>query len=280
MHQKREKINTQKKLKIQANKNKTLPILKREHKPFIIRNNKTTINRIERPLSFVPTKSSSEYKNLKEWINIIPNTPIFIMGNGPSLLDHDLSLLNSYFTIGINRTFFIYSPTVLFWQDRQLLRDHRDEINNCDSIKVCRDENDPNRKYLNFSLSNSNFKFEKRTDILFGRGNSGAIVAELAVAMGASSLILLGMDCSYRDGNNDFYGKNKDHSKYFLTMCNRGLSFIKKECPVPVYNCSDNSIFPKKKLIEVIEEISPISYDKEYYKKLFKKEEIKGNASS
>jgi hypothetical protein len=273
MHQKREKIETQKKLKIQANNNKSLPI-RREHKPFIIRNKRTLINKVERPASFNPPPSKSEYKNLKEWVNIIPNTPVFIMGNSPTLSEQDLSVLDTYFTIGINRTFLIYQPTVLFWQDRQLLRDHKEQIHNCDSIKVCRDENDPNRRYLNFSLSNTNFKFENRVDVLYGRGNSGALVAEMAVSMGASSIILLGMDCAYKDGKNDFWGKNKDHSKYFLTMCNRGLQFIKKDCPIPIYSCSENSVFPSRKLSEVIEELSPIKYDKEYYKNLFRKKEI------
>jgi len=52
---------------------------------------------------------TSEQKHLK-------GNPVFLLGNGPGVTKRNLSLLDDYFTIGINRIFYIYEPTILFWQ--------------------------------------------------------------------------------------------------------------------------------------------------------------------
>ena len=55
-----------------------------------------------------------------EWAGRMKSVHCFILGNAPSINDMDLSLLDNYFTIGINRIFYEYDPTVLIWQDLAL----------------------------------------------------------------------------------------------------------------------------------------------------------------
>lgn len=40
---------------------------------------------------------------IKQWVDMLPDVPAFIIGNSPSLNDHNLLPLERYFTIGINR---------------------------------------------------------------------------------------------------------------------------------------------------------------------------------
>jgi hypothetical protein len=89
--------------------------------------------------------------------------------------------------------------------------------------------------------------------------------------MGCSSVVLLGMDCKYDGPKTDFYGKNKDHKKYTLRMCDWGLNWIKKVSPIPIYNCSNNKVFEKRKLQEIINELQPEKIDRNYFKDLLKK---------
>ena len=48
------------------------------------------------------------------------DVPCFIIGNGPSLNDVPIQLLKNYFTIGINRSFYLIDTTILIWQDLAL----------------------------------------------------------------------------------------------------------------------------------------------------------------
>ena len=169
---------------------------------------------------YFPTSAS-------KWINSIKGEPAFILGNGPSISDYDLTLLDDFFTLGTNRIFLIYDPTVLIWQDKQIHTNHRKEVDESKSIKICRNIYDKRKEFFNFELKLNPYKFGENTDLLHGRGNTGVLAAQLAVAMGCSSLVLLGTDCSYaEDGRTDFWGKNKDHRKYTLRMCNIAMTWL------------------------------------------------------
>jgi hypothetical protein len=213
-----------------------------------------------------------KYKSLIKWKNLFLNQPAFILGNGLSISKQSLNLLDDYFTIGINRIFYIYEPTILFWQDRELWKSNQENILKSKSIRVCRDLSDPRKMFINFKLEPNEWKFKRKTDILYGRGNSGAIAVQFAIALGCNSIILIGMDCKYgKNGETDFYGKNKDHRSYTLKMCNAAMKWLKEKCPVPIYNCGNIDLWPKWKLKDVIEELKPEKYNRNYFKKLFSK---------
>lgn len=183
---------------------------------------------------------------IKDWSNRLKDVPAFILGNGPSLVDENLSVLDDYLTIGINRCFASpanYDPTVLFWQDIGLWNAEHNKLHNLQCLKVCRDISDPRHIYYNFYLRGGQYRFDNKTHILNGRGSTGPIAVEFAYALGCKPIILLGMDCKCREGNTDFYGVNTFHRPHTLSSCIKGLEFIKSSCPVPIINCSENDIF-------------------------------------
>jgi len=213
-----------------------------------------------------------KYKDLKHWKNLLKGQPAFILGNGLSISDQPLSKLNNYFTIGINRIFYIYDPTALIWQDINLWKTNRNDILSCRAIKVSRDLSDPRKYFLNYKLAQDPPKFKRKPEYLHGRGNTGGLSIQFAVALGCSSVVILGMDCKYGKNNKtDFYGKNKDHTEYTLSMCSRTMKWVKKYCPIPIYNCSYINYWPKMGLNDVIKELKPKKLGRKYFQKLFSK---------
>lgn len=212
--------------------------------------------------SGVARKHRQQRYVIKLWVDRLPDTPCFVIGNGPSINDHNILLLEDYFTIGINRAFPPYlsiDPTILIWQDISLWNTEYHRLHNTQSIKVARDIADPRRIYYNFHLKGGPFKFDKtKTHILFGRGSSGPLAVEMAVAMGCKPIILLGMDCERgEDGRSDFYGDNPHWLPHTLKNCMLGLEFLKNQCPVEIINCSNNQLWERRKLNEVLEDIDP-----------------------
>lgn len=194
---------------------------------------------------------------MKNWVDRL-KCPAFIIGNGPSLNQIDLSLLSDYFTIGINRAFRLIDPTVLIWQDISLWNTESNNLKGLQAIKVAADGSDPKRMFHNFHIKSGGYKFVKTTHILYGRGSTGPLAVQLAYAMGCRPIVLLGMDCcKSENGDTDFYGVNKFWSENTLTYCKSGLLAIKNNCPVQVYNCSNNDVWPKRELSDVIKEIDP-----------------------
>jgi len=194
---------------------------------------------------------------ISSWVDILPNETAFIMGNGPSLLEIDHKDLDGLFTIGINRSYKLVIPTILLWQDESLYDDCFDEVRFVASAKVTRKEIDPDNLFTHFSLEPGAFRFHKTPHKLFGGGCTGVLAAQLAYAMGCTSIVLLGCDCKYKDGKTDFYGVNKHHSDTTLNNFSAAMEWLSRECPVPIYNCGDASFWPKITLEEAIEKTKP-----------------------
>jgi len=184
---------------------------------------------------------------IKDWVGKLQDVPAFVLGNGPSIKDESLKMLENYFTVGINRIFYLFDPTILLWQDIGLWNTEHQRLHNLQCLKICREISDPRHIYYNFYLRGGPFKFENKTHILTGRGSTGPIAVELAVALGCKPVIVLGMDCKAIDGKTDFYGNNPHHRVWTLDNCLKGLEFLKKECPVPIINCSDNEVLGERK---------------------------------
>lgn len=186
----------------------------------------------------------------------MPDIPAFILGNSPSLSEQPLHLLGPYFTIGINRIFHEFDPTVLMWQDISLWNTEFQKLHNTQAIKVSRDVSDPRKIYYNFHLKGNGYQFDQtKTHILYGRGSTGPLAVQLAVAMGCRPIVLVGMDCLIdRDGKTDFYGKNKHWTEYTQKNCLSGLVFIREMCPVEVRSTS-SLLWQVEKLEDIIADI-------------------------
>jgi len=202
----------------------------------------------------ITRKNRQNRYQIKNWADTLPDVPAFIMGNGPSIKNNDTSVLTDYFSIGINRSFYILDPTILLWQDISLWNTEYHRLHHTQALKVCRDSADPRRIYYNFHLKGGGYKFDTtKTHILYGRGSSGPLGVQLAVSMGCRPIVLLGMDCKRGPkGESDFWGDNPHWLPHTLDNCKLGLEFIKKNCPVEIVSCSDNDYWEQQSLSNVL----------------------------
>ncbi len=207
---------------------------------------------------------------IKEWRNALRGQPAFILGNGPGILDYDMAILDSFFTIGINRIFDIFDPTILFWQDIELWNDHWKKIIKLDAIKVAEEDADPEKICVNFRRLRKKPYLSGFPGLVSGLGNSGLLAVQFAFALGCDPLILIGMDCNYRDNNTDFYGRNKYHKTKTLDWCKRSLRWMKNNEKLNIINCSDNDYWPKCDLNEIVKRYKNKGLGKNLYKRIFR----------
>jgi len=204
-----------------------------------------------------------------EWAGRMKDVPCFILGNAPSINDIDLSPLDNYFTIGINRIFYVYDPTVLIWQDLALWIYEKEKVMKSKAIKYCREGADTKGGFYTFKLHGRDPKLTPTPSTLHGRGSSGSIAYQFARSLQCDPIILVGMDCAYKevDGKKqtDFYGDNPMHKPHTLPACIKGLHFIKDNHKgKTLYNCSHTNVFPERLSIEeVIEKLPERKYSRE-----------------
>ncbi len=202
-------------------------------------------------------KNKKKSLSPERWHMRMEGVPCFILGNSPSLSEVDLSLLDNYMTIGINRIFYVYDPTILMWQDLALWVQERKLIMGTKAIKCCREHSETMGGLYTFSLEGRESRLTSTPKKLYGRGSSGSIAYQLSRSLGCNPIALVGMDCcnrKTRDGEiTDFYGVNPMHKPHTLTNCVKGLEFIKKSSEGTVlYNCSDSGVFKERLTIEEV----------------------------
>lgn len=212
--------------------------------------------------------SGKENFNPSKWAGRMKDIPVFLLGNGPSLKDKNLSVLDDFFTIGINRIFFMYEPTILLWQDLALWQKEKEWVQKSNSIKYARTAAEGEKGVFTFRLEGKEPRIAGDPSVLYGRGSSGSLAFQLACALGCNPIVLLGMDCQYVNGLTDFYGKNPMHRRHTLTYCEKALRFI-KDCvsKKTIINCSENKVFSETKTIE---EAVQMCGEKRYTKNLLK----------
>lgn len=266
MHFNRQKLSSKRRLKITQSENrkniKHIPRVRKSKK-----NGKTVYKNV----GISNKNKEKHYKKLSKWKNCLKGHPVFILGNSPCISSKNLRILDPYFTIGINRIFYIYDSTILLWQDKEIWIQNKKRIMKQKSVKICRDEADFRQKFINFKLFPGKFKFGKNPSRLYGRGNTGALAIQLAVLLGCSSIVLLGMDCKYgKKGKTDFYGKNSDHKSYTLKMCRNAMIWAKEKCSIPIYNCAETEWWERSELKKIIKELNPPKVTRGYFLDIFK----------
>lgn len=203
------------------------------------------------------------------WAGRMKGIPCFILGNAPSLNNIDLSLLDNYFTVGINRIFFKYDPTVLIWQDLALWVQEKKKVKNSRAIKYCREGAETTGGFYTFKLQGREPRLTPQPKILYGRGSSGSITYQFVRSLKCDPIILVGMDCANGkvDGKkvSDFYGNNPMHRPHTLPSCVKGLKFIKDNSKgITLYNCSHTKVFPERLTIEeVVAKLPDRKYSRE-----------------
>ena len=154
------------------------------------------------------------------------DTPCFVVGNAPSLLDIKLGTVEPFFTIGINRAYRALRISMLMWQDPELMKDSRGDIEKLDCIRACPPKADPGGKFMHFNMHGSVFHKTSNPSILYGRGSTGPLAVQMASALGCRPIFLLGMDCACRGKTTDFYGVNRDWKPHTVQLCKSGLKWI------------------------------------------------------
>lgn len=217
-------------------------------------------------------------ENTKYWEKSLKNVPCFLLGNGPSISNQDLSILKDYFTIGINRIFKKIDPTILFWQDLSTWLEHKNEIKKTKAIKLCRKGAETENYCYHFLLKRKNHVLTSSLKYLYGRGNTSALAFQVAYALGCNPIFLIGIDCKYaKNGDTNFYGKNKRHKRHTLPQCVEALKFIKKQSSykdIKTYSCSNDDVFLEKISIKTAAKIAGKENKKNrefYIKKIFQK---------
>lgn len=185
---------------------------------------------------------------ISSWAGRMNGEVAFIVGNGPSLLENDLSLINNCFTIGINRAFRVILPKILIWQDESLYADCYEDIVKLPCAKITKESIDSKNQFTHFVLEHGSFKFGSNPSVMYGGGSTAALSVQLAVAMGFSSIVLLGCDCGYKNGKTDFYGTNKNHTITTVDNFLAAMDWVSRECPIPVINCGDAPFWPRVSL--------------------------------
>lgn len=211
-----------------------------KNRPSAVRNRKKPVRR-------------SKSLDPKSWMGKMKGIPCFILGNAPSLNKiEDMSILDDYFTVGINRIFYKYDPTILMWQDLALWSKEKQKVLETKSIKFCREGSETQGGFYTFFLQGREPKLTNNISKLNGRGSSGSIAYQFVHALGCDPIILVGMDCRYtKKGDTDFYGNNPMHRSHTLPACVKGLNFMKNNSgDRTIINCSRNKVFVEKKTIE------------------------------
>ncbi len=212
---------------------------------------------------------------IQGWDNALCDEPAFILGNGPSIIDENISLLEPFFTIGINRIFDIFDPTILFWQDIELWSDFWRKIIALESIKVAESRSDPEKICVNFNRFMGKPQLSGKPDVLYGGGNTGLLAVQFAFALGCDPLILLGMDCNYRDNKTDFYGRNKYHKPHTLGWCKESLRWMKNNEKLNIINCSDNKYWPREKIANIIKKLDRKGLGRGRYQEILRETKYK-----
>lgn len=143
---------------------------------------------------------------------------VFILGNGPSLNLMDLTQLENEKSFAVNSIYYKteemgYRPTFYVVEDKHVIKDNFEEINNYHSeymflpaVEKKRFKKGPNRFFVNldygFYISTSKFfeksRFSKKCEDEIYCGQSVTMVnLQLAYYLGFSEVYLIGMDFSY-----------------------------------------------------------------------------------
>lgn len=199
------------------------------------------------------------------------NNTCFLLGGGPSLEGFDYSLLDGKVTIGVNKTFKQYHPTMLYCMDRRFFvyihSDKSQKINGDECLLeewlAC-----PSKKYFIASntAGNNTSKFFKGEPIIviprlpnkcismdikkgiYPGNNSGFGAMMLAIALGYKTIYLLGFDFKIAGKkthcHNGYKNQKLDNQQRHLDTFRRlfdSFSVDLKNAGINVINLNPNS---------------------------------------
>lgn len=181
------------------------------------------LNPTQYPIHSLAPKVFADYVKNGAW----KGRRCFIIGGGPSIKDIDLDLLKGEMTIGINRAYEVCDPSILFGVDSQLWgwaeqgklgEESKRKLNAYKGYKVWMALHKiyPPDYYLIDADEDSGYRVGTTGRLAF-KNNSGYGAINLAAALGANPIYLLGFDMEgdrqgkqkwFHDGYPVDYGEN------------------------------------------------------------------------
>ena len=147
---------------------------------------------------------------------------VIVLGNSPAISKVDLSLLNSFLSIGVNRIGRVYSPTVLLFTDdiilsaeEEFFKSFNGPILTWQNFEKRWVQSAPNVRFFMLAPAGAPEQWiwpKTMNDPLIREGSTTAYAIQLAVLGGAKAVGVLGVDFSAHvsrmRGNNQthFYG--------------------------------------------------------------------------
>lgn len=169
----------------------------------------------------VKVKIQDLVKNNRRLYKVLPNNSwkdrrCFIIGGGPSLKNFDFSLLRGELSIGINRAFEKFDPTIIFsmdtrfwgWIERgELGEEAKKKFAEYKGFKAwlnCVNFPFPEDIYIIESAGMKELTFSLKSGIGHGN-NSGYAALNLAICLGANPIYLLGFDMKGKEDKQEWW---------------------------------------------------------------------------
>jgi len=147
---------------------------------------------------------------------VLEGHPAFILGNGP-MLPRELSVLEDFFTVGVNRILEVYDPTVVMWLDRDVTPYVRPRLAESETLPLRGGTAGRDLRPVG-TLQGPETYIDCK--------NSGVSAAYWAMDLGCRPIYLVGMSATYEGGKTDFYGRNRHHVPSTLLRLRRAVNGI------------------------------------------------------
>lgn len=157
-----------------------------------------------------------------QYVNAHPGSTIIVIGNSASLKAMNLGLFDYFITIGVNRLLRLYRPTYLYTGDKSVTRAEIERMAAyVDTVRLifaggavdagARRELDGRYVYAG-DMKGGADPARKRGPIDIGPvGNSGYQATQMAYRMGATTILLAGIDLFWpKCADSHFFGKGQN----------------------------------------------------------------------
>jgi hypothetical protein len=193
---------------------------------------------------------------------------VYILGGGPSLRNCDISQLNGRHVIAVNNSYKLaYFAEVLFFGDCWWFEAHRTHLESFPGIimTTCQYEIKAFPRVIHLRHKLNRFGLSGTRQYVTWNLNAGACAVDLAVNMGAKTIVLLGYDMKQIDGRNNWHSDHRTsndpgHNPYgeFL-LAWPYIAHDAQRMGVKIINATPGSaldLFPVRKPSQILEALA------------------------
>lgn len=180
-------------------------------------------------------------KSVEDFKNIHKGKRLFVLASGPSLTDFDLSLLKHRMVMGLNRSFLAWPDSYYHCVfDHRLFEEYEAELKKVRCVLTL--EGRPWGVPVRL-LGGVGFSWDIQQGIYSGY-TIAFFALQVAVYMGFSEIVYLGLDLQHRERQTHFFGKDYRSQNHEQTEFPRMRSGFERAAPaladrgIEVRNCS------------------------------------------